>query len=556
MAIVRFFRRELKGVHQAALLLAIASFSNAFLGLLRDRFLAGLFGASRTLDIYYTAFRVPDFLFSLSLFFVASTAFIPLFLEKQNTSERSARDFLEAVLTVFCVVMIAIIIVAYIFLPRLIHFLAPGFDGKDQLDAVYLARILLLSPFFLGLSNLASGVLQASRKFLAYALSPIVYNAGIIFGVAILAPQMGLTGAVIGVVLGAILHFAVQLPTLIRIRMVPSLRFRFTSDPFQIFRYSFPRAIALSVNQFTLLLLTALASTFAAGTIAVFNLSLNLYAMPLIVVGLSYSVAAFPLMADLALKNEKSLFFEHLSVSLRHILFWTLPITALFIVLRAHIVRAVLGTGAFAWEGTRLTAASLLLLSVGLVFQSAVTLFVRAYYALGKTREPIIYNVVSAGVTIVVAFLSVWILKSNAFVESFIGNLFRIGDLTSIEFLSLPFAYSVGSFVNALFLGVRIFRLNGPDELRKIRSSFRWIFFVSAIMGFVAYGVLRIADNFIKLDTFFGVVFEGGIAGALAIAVGIALFWILGVPEFIEIRDALKARFSRKDIFQPETEHL
>src|SRR3989338_9941585 len=556
MAIVRFFRRELKGVHQAALLLAIASFSNAFLGLLRDRFLAGLFGASRTLDIYYTAFRVPDFLFSLSLFFVASTAFIPLFLEKQNTSERSARDFLGAVLTVFCVVMIAIIIVAYIFLPRLIHFLAPGFDGKDQLDAVYLARILLMSPFFLWLSNLASGVLQAARKFLAYALSPIVYNAGIIFGVAILAPQMGFTGAVIGVVLGAILHFAVQLPTLIRIRMVPSLRFRFTSDPFQIFRYSFPRAIALSVNQFTLLLLTALASTFAAGPNALFYLSLNLYAMPLIVVGLSYSVAAFPLMADLALKNEKSLFFEHLSVSLRHILFWTLPITALFIVLRAHIVRAVLGTGAFAWEGTRLTAASLLLLSVGLVFQSAVTLFVRAYYALGKTREPIIYNVVSAGVTIVVAFLSVWILKSNAFVESFIGNLFRIGDLTSIEFLSLPFAYSVGSFVNALFLGVRIFRLNGPDELRKIRSSFRWIFFVSAIMGFVAYGVLRIADNFIKLDTFFGVVFEGGIAGALAVAVGIALFWILGRPEFIEIRDALKARFSRKDIFQPETEHL
>lgn len=543
-------------MHQAALLLAIASFSNAFLGLLRDRFLAGLFGASRTLDIYYTAFRVPDFLFSLSLFFVASTAFIPLFLEKQNTSERSARDFLEAVLTMFCVVMIAIIAVAYIFLPRLIHFLAPGFDGKDQLETVYLARILLLSPFFLGLSNLVSGVLQASRKFLAYALSPIAYNAGIIFGVAILAPRMGLTGAVIGVVLGAILHFAVQLPTLIRIGMVPLLRFRFTSDPFQIFRYSFPRAIALSVNQFTLLLLTALASTFAAGTIAVFNLSINLYAMPLIVIGLSYSVAAFPLMADLALKNERALFFEHLSVSLRHILFWMLPITALFIVLRAHIVRAVLGTGAFAWEGTRLTAASLLLLSVGLVFQSAVTLFVRAYYALGKTREPIIYNVVSAGLTIIVAFLSVWVLKSNAFIESFIGNLFRIGDLTSIEFLSLPFAYSVGSFVNALFLGIRIFRLNGPDELRKIRSSFRWIFFVSSIMGFVAYGALRIMDHFVKLDTFFGVVFEGGVAGALAVAVGIALFWILGVPEFVEIRDALKARFSRKDILQPETEHL
>lgn len=543
-------------MHQAALLLAIASFSNAFLGLLRDRFLAGLFGASRTLDIYYTAFRVPDFLFSLSLFFVASTAFIPLFLEKQNSSERSARDFLEAVLTVFCVVMIAIIIVAYIFLPRLVHFLAPGFDGKDQLDTVYLARILLLSPFFLGLSNLVSGVLQASRKFLAYALSPIVYNAGIIFGVAILAPRMGLTGAVIGVVLGAILHFAVQLPTLIRIRMVPSLRFRFTSDPFQIFRYSFPRAIALSVNQFTLLLLTALASTFAAGTIAVFNLSINLYAMPLIVIGLSYSVAAFPLMADLALKNERALFFEHLSVSLRHILFWTLPTAALFIVLRAHIVRAVLGTGAFAWEGTRLTAASLLLLSVGLVFQSAVTLFVRAYYALGKTREPIIYNVVSAVVTIVVAFLSVWVLKSNAFIESFVGNLFRIGDLTSIEFLSLPFAYSVGSFVNALFLGIRIFRLNGSDELRKIRSSFRWIFFVSSIMGFVAYGTLRIMDHFVKLDTFFGVVFEGGVAGAFAIAVGVAFFWVLGVPEFVEIRDALKARFSRKDILQPETEHL
>lgn len=556
MVIARFFRRESKGVHQAALLLATMSLTNAFLGLFRDRLLAGLFGATRALDTYYTAFRVPDFLFSLSLFFIASTAFIPLFLEKERESQKIARDFLDAILTMFCFVMIFIIIVAYFMMPMAIRLLAPGFNAAAQADTVHLARILLLSPFFLGLSNLTSGVLQASKKFFAYALSPVIYNGSIIVGVAFLAPHMGVRGVIIGVVAGAFLHFAIQLPTLMRIGMVPSLRLKFSSNPFQIFKYSFPRAIALSVNQFTLILLTAIASTLGAGAIAVFNLSYNLYAVPLNVIALSYSIAAFPLIAELVLKKEKSLFFEHLLSSLRHILFWTLPIAALFIVLRAHIVRIVLGTGIFAWEGTRLAAASLLLFSCGLIFEGMVTLFVRAYYALGKTREPVLYNIISSGVTVIIALMSVYILRSNAFLESFVGQLLRVGDLATITFLSLPFAYSVGSFINALLLGVRIFRMNGREELQVLWGSLRWIFFVSVIMGFVAYGGLRLIDQYVELTTFIGVMVQAGFAGVIAIIVGIGLFWLLRVREFIEIKAALEVRLSKSDILRPETEHL
>jgi len=556
MVLSRFFHRELASVHHAALLLAATSAINALVALWRDRLLAGSFGASRTLDIYYAAFKVPDIVFALSLFFAASTAFIPLYLEHRERSDNEAQKFFNTTITLFCLLMAVLLVGAGIVLPFVIPYIVPGFTGAEQDLTLKLSYIILLSPPLLGLSGIVSGVVQSSRKFLSFALAPVAYNIGIIFGILVLEPRYGLLGLGLGVGAGALLHLLVQMPTLVRLHRIPWPSLSFETDPLKIVSYSFPRAIALSVNQLTLVVLTAIASTLGAGAIAIYNLSHNLYTLPLVIIGLSYSVAAFPTMAELALKKDRRLFFEHLVSATRHVLFWTLPAAALFLVFRAHIVRLVLGTGAFAWVDTHLTIASLFLFSFAIVSQSLVTLFVRGYYALGKIREPIMFNSIAALFTIVLAKGAVYVIE-----HSFLGTtLFRIQLETlspsDIAFLGLPLAFSIGSFANALLLGFNLFRLNGVGTRRGLGKFGAKILTVSLAMGFSAYGMRQVLGPYFSLDTVFQLLVQAALAFVVALVVGIVLLWWLRVEEFFEVRDALRKRIFRKEILQPEVEHL
>ena len=558
MTFTRFFRIEPKGVHQAALLLASLSVANGALGLLRDRLLAGVYGASRALDIYYAAFRIPDFIFSLSLFFVASTAFIPLLIEHKNRSKRDAQDFFNTVFTFFVLTVSGMIVAAYFLMPYLIPKIVPGFDIEAQTLTIVLARVMLFSPFLLGISSLVSSIVQSSRKFLTFALAPVAYNVGIIFGVLYFVPKFGFLGLAYGVTLGALLHLGIQIPTLLRLGAFPRFRINMRTNPLQVMYYSLPRASALSVNQLTLLVLTSLASTLGVGTIAIFNLSTNLYMLPIIVIGLSYSIASFPIMAELALHRDKNLFFEHLLTATRHILFWTMPVTGLVIVLRAHIVRLVLGTGSFVWIDTHLTTASLLIFSLAIVSQSLVTLFVRAYHALGRVREPIVFNIASAFVTMGFAYSSILLIQEYPEIENFLIWIFRVHteNLPHIIFLSIPLALSVGTFINALLLGVTVFRLNGVGAIRELASSAWRIFCITVVVSLVAYGVLKFEGPYFGLTTFFGVLVQGGVAGTAGLFIGGVLSWFFKIREFYEIKQAISMRFNRKDILSPDIEHL
>ena len=556
----RFFKVEAAGVHQTALLLALMNIINGVLGLLRDRFLAAEFGASRSLDIYYAAFRLPDILFSLSLFFIASTAFIPLFIAREEESPKKAQEFFDSLVTIFVIAMIIAIAIVYRYMPQIIPFMVPGFSTDEITSTVMLSRIMLFSPLFLGFSSLISGVIQSSKRFFAYAIAPLFYNIGIIIGVIVFLPVWGIAGLAYGVVFGAALHMIVQVPTLLLIRAFPRLRVKLEARPFDIISYSFPRACALSLNQVSLLVLTAIASTLGVGTIAIFNLSHNLFALPLTIIGLSYSIAAFPTMAELVLKDEKTLFFRQFTNALRHILFWTVPATMLFVVFRAHIVRLVLGTGAFAWLDTHLTIASLFLFSLAIVTQSIVTLAVRAYYALGRIREPLWYNFASFLVTIAAALIGAFVLKEYMVTKQFFAWVLHIHieDIVAadIAFLALPFAYTLGSLVNAVLLLRSIFRLDGKTTRRALGFAARRIVGLGIAMAFAGYVTLSFFADAFLLETTLAVFMHAFLAGVISLAVGIALAERMKMPEYQEVKEAFIMRFSRRDVLQPETEHL
>ncbi|MEK7584935.1 MAG: lipid II flippase MurJ, partial [Patescibacteria group bacterium] len=380
--ILNFFQRESSSLHEAAFLLGSLALVSQILALIRDRLLAASFGAGLELDTYYAAFRVPDLLYVSLASFMSVTVVLPFFTKHLERGDRaSAEHLMNDLFRIFLGLMLTAIVILYWFMPQILAWVAPGFDPAHQLELLKLSRILLLSPLLLGLSNLVATVTQSSRKFLLYALSPVLYNLGIIAGIIFLYPVLGLAGLTWGVVIGAFAHLAIQWPAFRRGPVSFRLRRRAPitnrAEWRTVLLLSLPRTLTLSAHQLSIVVLVALASYLAAGSIAVFNFAYNLQAVLLSIIGVSYSVATFPALVRLFTNGNQKQFVEHLGTAARHIVFWSLPTLTLFIVLRAQIVRVILGAGKFDWADTRLTAAATAIFLVSVAAQSLILLFVR-----------------------------------------------------------------------------------------------------------------------------------------------------------------------------------
>ena len=546
--LLSIFGSELRSVTRSAAVLAAAGILADILSLFRDRLLAADFGASRALDIYYASFRIPDLIYTVSLFFAASTALIPTLLEKFSENNKEAEKFFGNIFSLFFVGTVFMVIAAYFLMPVLMPYFTPGFSVAEQETAINLARILLLSPLLLGLSNLVSSVVQSFRRFYVYAASPLFYNLGIIIGILFLMPKYGLYGIVWGVILGALMHLAIQLPTVFSLgfSITPRLP-RISADVIGSLKLSFPRTLGLSLNQIVISVITAMASTMGAGAVSVFNFAAILQSVPLSVIGLSYSVSAFPTMAALYVKNGTKDFLDHFSLALRHIIFWSLPATVLFIVLRAQIVRVVLGAGAFSWLDTRLTAAALLLFSLSILSQGLLMLYIRAFYASGHTYLPVVMNLFSSIVSVASAWWLLNLFKNSLQFRDLFLTLLRVGDISEGGVLVLPLALSLSSVINLFLLAMyfrRTFEIR--DISSKIGRSLRDSVVSSAALGVVVYYSLKILARFFDLDTFMGIFAQGFFAGIFGIIFGAIILAFLKNQEFSEFYDAFRDRFWKR----------
>ncbi len=556
----KIFNREFGGLHEAALLLALSMFLSQLLALARDRLLAGTFGAGTTLDIYYSAFRLPDLLYATIASFVSISVLIPFLVERlERGEEQSARHFLSAVFSLFMVVMFLASAIAWIFMPQLAPWLAPGFNSAAQVQMIAMARILLLSPLLLGLSNLLGSVTQVYRKFFIYSLSPIFYNIGIIVGIIFLVPTWGTIGLVWGVVLGALLHLLVQLPTLWSIGFWPhwSLKQLRANRRLisRVIMTSWPRTLTLSTSQLVILIFIALASYLGRGSIAIFNFAYNLQTVPLSIVGISYSVAAFPTMSKYFTRGHLDKFFEQITSATRHIIFWSMPAMVMFIILRAQIIRVILGTGRFDWTATRLTAACLALFALSVLAQSLILLFIRGYYASGQTIKPLLINLFSSALMVggVFVFNAWWYLDSPF--RLFWENILRVSDLPNTSVLVLPLAYSLGTIVNCLLLAI-VFVSEHRFSIRPILKTFNQTFWSAVAGGVVAYCLLNILSFYLLLNTSVGIFLQGLLAGLGGLAVNLLLLWLLGSQELKDLVQAVRHKFWRGETLVPEQSEL
>ena len=554
--ILRLFNAEFSGLHKAALVLAISSIISAIFGLFRDRLLAGAFGASQSLDIYYAAFKIPDLIYVASLFLVSVNTIIPLLLEKVSLSKGEAKRFLDNIFSFFLFIIFLLTVAAFFVIPYLTELTAPGFSGEAKGQLIMITRVLLLSPLFLGLSNLISSVIQSYNKFFIYALSPIFYNLGIIAGIVFLLPVWGIKGIAAGVIVGAFLHFSIQIPSILKLGLLPRLDFRFNFKEIgKVAMLSFPRALGLGINQIILIFITATASLVGSGSIAIFNLSFNLQSVPLAVIGMSFSVAAFPTMSNLFVNNKRKEFIEHAAVALRQIVFWSIPASALIIVLRAQIVRVIFGSGRFGWNDTRLTAAALAIFAFSITAQSIIVLLVRSFYASGKTWRPIAVNMVSAVLIIGAVPLLIKIFKGYGFFTAFFSNVLRIDNADGAMMLALPSAFSAGMIVNALIL-IYMFEKEFGGIVFSTRKTFIDVIGASLIMSFVSYVFLRFLDDVFNINTFVGISSQGFISALAGVAAFIFVLRSARNKELGEISVSLKNKFWRTPVVAPEPEAI
>ncbi len=512
----------------AALLLAIAGLLSRLLGLIRDRILASMFGAGDVLDIYYASFRIPDFLYGVLVLGALSAAFIPVFTkvyakESPQNAWKLTSDFL--ILLVGAIGIIGFF--AMLFMPILIYGIAPGFEGEKREMAILFSRIMLLSPILLGASAVFGGVLIARKSFLAYSLAPIFYNIGIIFGALVLVDIWGLPGLAWGVVIGAFMHFCIQMPATFRSGYVFLLPKEFPWKNKQVKKILFlmlPQVFSVASGQINFWIITIFASLMASGSLAVFNLANNLQSIPLALVGISFAVAVFPKLSQLASDGDMKEFSEVFFKTLRRILYFVIPATVFLILLRAQIVRVVLGGGIFDWKDTVLTYQVLGILSLSLFAQSLLPLISRAFYSLEDTKTPFFIALFSQGINIliVISTLQIW------------------------GVYSLAVGFSIASTIQVVLLLYILKKQFTFSKISCLYNTLTRIIFATFISALVIQSIKYSWGFFIEIDTFIEIFAQLVLSGFFGLLAYIFMSHILKIEEFCDFRNKVYIRIFGK----------
>lgn len=525
--IKKFINRESASITSAAFIIAVATLTSKFLGVLRDSIFAHRFPVEQ-MDIYYAAFRIPDLIYNIVVLGALSVGFIPIFArliaqEKKDEAFRAANN----ILNILFVVLSFLTMFAIVLTPQIVELLTPGFDPGKKSMTVELTRIMFLSPVFLLLSSILSGILQSYKRFLIYSLSTVVYNLGIIAGAEILVPILGFQGLAWGVVLGAFLQFVIQLPS------VKSLGFNYrlfinarSEEVRTILNLTIPRICTIVITQLNFLVITIMASTLAGGSLAVFNYANNLQSFPLGIFAISFAIACFPTLASFGDEEHREKFTEVLLSTTKQILYFVIPISIFLVIFRAQIVRVILGHGHFGWSETIATIDALEIFCVSLFAQSLIPLFSRAFWALHDSKTPLLASLASVMINIMLA--------------AQLAPAFGLNGLVA--------AFSVSNIIGAIILFVLLDARYLADVPKGFYVSLIQASFSAILAGVAGYRTLYAVEPFLDTHTFFGIAIQGLLSGLAMIIVYFSLSWIFRIEEFLKFRQTFRRKAFRTRI--------
>jgi putative peptidoglycan lipid II flippase len=496
---------------RAGLIVTAAFFLSRVLGWVRLVVITNLFGANADLDAYFAAFRLPDAIFQLVAAGALGSALIPVLagLFSRGENDRAWR-VVSTVLNVMLLLLVALSIVVAVWAPVIVPLVTPGFDAVYTELTVRLTRIMLLSPILLALGSVASSVLNARGRFGAAAIAPSLYNLAIIGAALLLSPWMGVEALAVGVVIGSLLHLAIQLPPII------SERFRLTFDidlrdaaARQALLLMLPRAFGLGASQITFVVNTSLATAIGVGAVTAYNVAFTILQIPLGLIGVPLGVILLPSMSRAVAAGNVREFGQLIVRSLRLLLYVMVWFTIVGMVVRRQVV-AVLFGGGFDKRGIDLTADTLLFLLVGLAAHSMIVVLARAFYSGQDTRTPVIAAVLSVIVNVVVSVTTVGALGLSG----------------------LALGIAAGAWFEALLLAVLLWQRTPGAGLESLVTPFFTFVVGAALSAAAALVVVRLIELVVGLEPGrLATLIEVVAASAVAAVVYVVYSWILRLPE-------------------------
>lgn len=550
-----FLTQRQTSILSAAVIIMIMIAASRILGLVRNRVLAHFFTAE-TLSVYFAAFRLPEMVFEVLIFGALSSAFIPVFTSYLSRGQEKQAWYVASVSLNFALVFFSFLAVfLFIFAQPFYRIIAPGFDSSQLDSIVSLARILLLAQGFFILSYFLTGVLESFQRFLMPAIAPLFYNLGIIVGTLLLANRIGIYAPVFGAVVGAFLHFIIQLPLSVHLGFRPRVSLDFShSGVREIGRLAFPRVIELfflQIGKSAELFLASLIST-AAYTYYTFANSLQL--LPVGLFGVSIAKASFPTLSYQSAQKDIGQ-FKHTFVSLfNEIIFLTIPFSIFLAVLRVPLVRLIFGATRFTWESTIQTGYAVSAFCLGISAQALVYLLTRAFYAFRDTKTPVKISVGTMFFNVILGVIFVLILR--------------------LPIWSLAFAFSLAVILQVFLLFFFFYQRFVKFKIREVVIPFSKIVFASVLSGGLMFFFLKILDRSawdkrlsflgdfglvlpVSFDRFvldtrytFNLIFLTAIVGIIGLVSYLLLARILGVKE-IAVFAKLLTRFKRPKISVP-----
>ncbi len=378
------------------------------IGLVRQNLISRTFGTGPEIDAFNIANQFPTLIFSLIAGGALASAFIPTFtgfLEKDDHT--GAWRLASSIVNLALLLLVATSLLAAVFAPQVVRYiLAPGFNPQKQALTAALLRIMLISPAIFGVSGLLMGVLNSHQVFLLPALAPSMYWIGMILGVLLLAPGMGIYGLAWGVVLGACLHLGIQLPSLLKVNGIyfPTLGLDLPAVR-EVGRLIAPRLLGVAAVQLNFLVNVRLASGMPEGSATAIAVAWMVVTMPQVAIAQAIAIAALPTFSAQVARGELIEMRASLAATLRAVVLLSLPASLGLVLLRDQIVALLFQYGKFDAHSTDLVAWALLWYAAGLVGQSVVEILSRAFYSLHDTKTPVLIGTAAMTLNIVFSLL-------------------------------------------------------------------------------------------------------------------------------------------------------
>jgi putative peptidoglycan lipid II flippase len=492
-------------------------------GLVRQILISRVFGTGDAIDAFYAASTFPDLIFSLVAGGALASAFIPTFTGFLAKEDRASAWKLAASITnLILLILSALSIVSALLAPQIIRYiLAPDYPTYKQDLAASLLRVLLISPAIFGVSGLLMGILNAHQRFLLPALAPSMYWIGMIIGLILFVPFIGIFGLAWGAVLGAALHLAVQLPDLIKLPSRSYLPILGLDNPSvrEVGRLMLPRLLGVAVVQINFVVNVIIASGLSEGSLSAIKYAWQVMTMPEVAIAQAIAIAALPTFSAQVARGKLGEMRYSLASTLRGVLLLSLPATLGLILLRYPIVILLFQRGQFDAHSTDMVAWALLWYTAGLVGHSVVEILSRAFYALHDTRTPVIVGTIAMSLNVVFSFAFSALFASLGWMPH--GGL------------ALANSFATALEMSALFILMHR-RLKGLDDMNIGRGLLQAALGTIAMSALIL-GWLRFAAGY----SAWIVVPIGIVAGGIVYAL---IMFVLRVPELGELVNSVQRR--------------